>query len=125
MEEHLPGGGEDSDDEESSAGGSTGEGGEEGDPEGRMPGQLQPEAASTTVDYATKKANAQSAIKALLGKEVVIKHKTSSMTWTVIDDWDPADAVQEDPLASFGLKDFNPKDYTQQEVLARLFLHLC
>jgi hypothetical protein len=43
-----------------------------------MPGQLQAENL-VTLEYATKRA-AQDAIKELLGKEVVIKHKNKTVT---------------------------------------------
>jgi hypothetical protein len=121
-EEHLPGQRDESSDEE---GGSVGEAvDEEGeDRMGQMPGQLQAE-NPVTPDYATKKAAAQDAIKALLGKEVLIKHKNKTVTWTVIEDWDPVDALVEDDRAAYGLTSFNAKEHSQNEVIAQLFLHL-
>ena len=106
-EEHLPGQGDDSSDEE----GSVGVDEEVEDRAGQMPGQLQSE-NPVTPDYATKKAAAQDAIKALLGKEVVIKHKNKTVTWTVIDDWDPVDALVEDDRAAYGLTSFNAKEHS-------------
>jgi len=72
-EEHLPGQGDDSSDEE----GSVGVDEEVEDRAGQMPGQLQSE-NPVTPDYATKKAAAQDAIKALLGKE---GHQGGCLLW--------------------------------------------
>ena len=118
-EEHLPGQGDDSSDEE----GSVGVEEEVEDRAGQMPGQLQSE-NPVTPDYATKKAAAQEAIRALLGQEVPIKHKNKIVTWTVIEDWDPVDALVENDRAAYGLTSFNTKEHPQNEVLAQLFLHL-
>ena len=96
-EEHLPdaGGADDSSDS-----GSEEEGVEAGqvdteqpskrvdDPEGRMPGQLASEAPQPT-DYLNKKAQAVAHVDGLLGQTVTMKHKGSSLVWTVIKSWDP------------------------------------
>ena len=77
MEEHLHAAGKKSDDDDSSR---EGEGGDKvvgGDAEGQLPGQLQPE-VPLDPDYQAKKAAAKAAIKDLLGKEVVVKHKNKS-----------------------------------------------
>jgi len=124
MEEHLPGAGKESDDDDSSQGSKGGEGGDKagGDTEGKMPGQLQAE-VPLAPNYHAKKADAKAAIKLLLGKEVLVKHKNKSMAWTVIEDWDPEEPVLESDTA-FGLKSFDCTQYTQRDVLAHLFLHL-
>jgi len=124
MEEHLPGAGKESDDDDSSQGSKGGEGGDKagGDTEGQMPGQLQAE-VPLAPDYHAKKADAKAAIKGLLGKEVLVKHKNKSIAWTVIEDWDPEEPVLEIDTA-FGLKSFDSRQYKQSEVLAHLFLHL-
>ena len=124
MEEHLPGAGKESDDDDSSQGSKGGEGGDKagGDTEGKMPGQLQAE-VPLAPNYHAKKADAKAAIKLLLGKEVLVKHKNKSMAWTVIEDWDPEEPVLESDTA-FGLNSFDCTQYTQRDVLAHLFLHL-
>jgi hypothetical protein len=124
MEEHLPGAGKESDDDDSSQGSKGGEGGDKagGDTEGQMPGQLQAE-VPLAPDYHARTADAKAAIKSLLGKEVVVKHKNKSIAWTVIEDWDPEEPVLEIDTA-FGLKSFDSRQYKQSEVLAHLFLHL-
>ncbi len=93
-----------------------------------MPGQLASEAPQPT-DYLNKKAQAVAHVDGLLGQTVTMKHKGSSLVWTVIKSWDPENDYP-DPTRSnnnkgpFGLKSFDPTKYKKDEVLAALFLHL-
>jgi hypothetical protein len=53
------------------------------DPNGRMPGQLSLEAP--TLDYQGKKDAAIAHIKPLTCKSFPVKHKSRTMTWTIIE----------------------------------------
>ena len=94
------------------------------DPEGRMPGQL-PTAEALPKDYTQRKSDAVSLVKSMLGREVVIKHKSKSMTWVVVEPFD----VEENNNNNFapelvGLKKFKSTDYPKETAIAELFLHL-
>jgi len=91
------------------------------DPNGRMPGQLSTEAPP--LDYVGKKNAAIAHIKTLIGKSFPVKHKSRTMTWTVIKEWIPSDSSSENkPL--LGLCKFDSTQYTKEQVFANLFLHL-
>jgi hypothetical protein len=91
------------------------------DPNGMMPGQLSLEAPA--LDYQGKKDAAIAHIKTLTGKSFPVKHKSRTMTWTVIEEWIPSDSSSENkPLP--GLFKFDHTQYTREQVLANLFLHL-
>jgi hypothetical protein len=51
-------------------------------------GQLASEAPQPT-DYLNKKAQAVAHVDGLLGQTVTMKHKGSSLVWTVLKSWDP------------------------------------
>jgi hypothetical protein len=91
------------------------------DPNGRMPGQLSSEAPP--LDYHGKRNAAIAHIKTLIGKSFSVKHKNKPMTWTVVDEWIPSDPTTENkPL--LGLCNFDATEYTREQALAYLFLHL-
>jgi len=94
------------------------------DPEGRMPGQL-PTAEALPKDYTQRKSDAVSLVKSMLGREVVIKHKSKSMTWVVVEPFDVEENnnnnIAPEPV---GLKKFKSTDYPKETAIAELFLHL-
>ena len=93
------------------------------DREGRMPGQLPTQNKSAQPDYANLKRVAKEKIHGLLGTEVTCKSRNKMMKWKVISDHEPEEVLQ-DEVRKFGLRDFNFKDFEQDEVLCHLFLKL-
>jgi hypothetical protein len=86
-----------------------------------MPGQLSSEAPP--LDYHGKRNSAVAHFKTLIGKSFSVKHKNKSMIWTVVDEWIPSDPSMENkPL--LGLSKFDATEYTREQALACLFLHL-
>lgn len=92
------------------------------DPHGRMPGQLNAE--TPPKDYTQRKSDAVAEIRALLGQEVIIKHKNGTMKWEVIDSWEGSPAPRTTTRAQAGLKSFKAHEYEKDVVIAELFLHL-
>jgi len=93
------------------------------DTDGRMPGQLPTQTETTTLDYANLKRLAKEKIRGLLDTEVTCKSGNNTMKWKVISDHEP-ESVLQDEVRTFGLINFNIKEYEQDEILCHLFLKL-